>query len=102
MEQGKEISVCIKCNKENVPFFSDGKNRGSESFNKEFLASENLKMFLKGINAFNNQNLNNVGSNEDDLELTPIIDCKYVDLNHLTFLRMITKRSQSFILTLLP
>ena len=45
MEQGKEISMCIKCNKENFPFFSDEKNRGFESFKKEFLASENLKMF---------------------------------------------------------
>ena len=50
-------------------------------FNKEFLASENLKMFFKVINDFNNQGLNNFESNEDDLELTPIIDYKYVDLN---------------------
>ena len=42
MEQGKEISMCIKCNKENFPFSSDEKNRGSECFNKEFLASENF------------------------------------------------------------
>ena len=81
MEQGKEISTYIKCKKENFPFSSDEKNRGSESFNKEFLASENLKMFFQWINDFNNQDLNNVESNEDDLELTPSIDCKYVDLN---------------------
>ena len=94
--------MCIKCNKENFPFFSDEKNRRSESFNKEFLASENLKMFFKGINDFNNQELNNIEGNEDDLEITPIIDCKYVDLNSFNICRMITKRSQSFILTLLP
>ena len=38
-------------------------------------------MFFKGLNDFNNQDLNNVESNEDNLESTPIIDCKYVDLN---------------------
>ena len=37
-------------------------------------------MFFKGINDFNNQELN-VESNEDDIELTPSIDCKCVDLN---------------------
>ena len=81
MEQGKESSICIKCNNFFFAFFSDEKNMGSESFNNEFLASENLKMFFKGINDFNKQELNNVESNEDALEPTPIIDCNYVDLN---------------------
>ena len=83
MDKDKEVSMCNKCNKENFPFFPDEKPRESESynFNKEFLASENLKMFFKGLNDFNNQEINNAVNSDEDFDLIPIIDCKYVDLN---------------------
>ena len=38
-------------------------------------------MYFKGINYLNNHHINDCDNNEEDLDLTPIIDCKYVDLN---------------------
>ena len=38
-------------------------------------------MYFKGINDLNNQHINGFDKNEDDFDITPIIDCKYVDLN---------------------
>ena len=70
--------ICIKCNKEIFPFFSTESNN-SGSYITQFLASDTIKLYFKGINEFNNnQNLEN---NEDDFDLTPIINCKYLDIN---------------------
>ena len=41
MDSDKEISICINCNKENFPFYTD--DNISESYNKEFLASDTIK-----------------------------------------------------------
>ena len=79
MDKDKEVSMCIKCNKENFPF-SDDKCKEFETFNQECLASDTIKMFFKGINDFNNQQLND-NNKDEDFDITPIIDCKYFDLN---------------------
>ena len=38
-------------------------------------------MYFNGINDLNNQHINDLENNEEDFDLTPIIDCKYFDLN---------------------
>ena len=38
-------------------------------------------MYFRGINDLNNHHINDCDNNEEDLDITPIIDCKYVDLN---------------------
>ena len=70
--------MCIKCNKENFPFYPENV-RESDSFNRDFLASENIKWLFKGINDLNDQNITNADTNEE-FDLTPIIDCNYFDL----------------------
>ena len=81
MDKDKEISMCNTCNRENFPFH-DVRERDHEIFNREFLASEDIKLFFKGINDFNNQQNNgNSDTTNDDLDITPILDCKYFDIN---------------------
>ena len=69
------------CVTENLPFYSGSKSSNNESFNKELLVSDIIKMYFKGINDLNNQHINGFDKNDDDFDITPIIDCKYVDLN---------------------
>ena len=73
--------MCIKCNTENLPFYSGSKSSNNESANKKSLVSDIIKMYFKGINDLNNHHINDCDNNEEDLDITPIIDCKYVDLN---------------------
>ena len=79
MESDKEISICDISNKENFPFYND--DNISELYNKEFLASDTIKTFFKGINDLNNELSNNSDNDDGDFDVTPIIDCKYLDLN---------------------
>ena len=65
MDKDKEVSMCIKCNKANFPF-SDDKGKEFETYNREFLASDTIRMFFKGINEFNNQQLND---NDEDFDI---------------------------------
>ena len=81
MLNDKQVSMCVKCNTENLPFYLGSKSSNDESFNKELLVSDIIKMYFKGINDLNNQHINGFDKNEDDFDITPIIDCKYVDLN---------------------
>ena len=79
MDLDKVIPICIICNKENIPFYSD--NNTSDIYNKEFLASDTIKKLFNGINDLNNEILlNNNDDSDDDYDLSPIIDCKYFDL----------------------
>ena len=80
MKRDKEVSMCRKCNNDNFPF-ADDLSREQETFNREVLASEDIQMFFKGINDFNNQQNNVDITDDDDFDLTPIIDCKYFDIN---------------------
>ena len=81
MDKDKQVSMCIKCNKENFPFFSKEKESKSESFNKDFLVSDTIKSYFKGINDFNNQRINEIENCDEEFDLTPIIDCRYFDIN---------------------
>ena len=77
----KEVTMCIKCNRENFPFF-DTREKEHTNFNQEFLASEDMKMFFRGLNDFNtHQNDIHNDLTEESVDLTPIIDCKYFDIN---------------------
>ena len=80
MEKDKEISMCNKCNRENFPFHNV-RERDNENFNREFLASEDIKLFFKGINDFNSQSNDISNTNNDDFDITPILNCKYFDIN---------------------
>ena len=64
LQKDKDVStICLKCNKEIFPFFSTESNK-SDSFNKQFLASDTIKLYFKGINEFNNNQ--NIENNDDN------------------------------------
>ena len=46
MDKAKEVSMCIKCNSENFPFF-DTRESDHEYFNREFQASDDKKCSSK-------------------------------------------------------
>ena len=54
MNKNKEISMCTKCD-ENLPF-PNTRDYDHKNFNKDFLASEDMKMFFRGLNDHNKQN----------------------------------------------
>ena len=69
--------MCITCDK-TMPFSSVNiTNSLHEYLNRELLESEDIKMLFKGINEVNSNNI----VSDDDFDLTPIIDCKYMDIN---------------------
>ena len=73
-----EIFMCLKCNQNNLPFFNTKGTSQQDNFNKEFLASENIKKFFKDINDLeNNENFN---TDESNIDITPIINCKYLEI----------------------
>ena len=100
MEINKVIPICIKCNTENFPFYNEVKINISETYNKELLISDNIKMYFKGINDFSN-NINDIDNHEEDFDITPIIDCKYLDINSFNLIKEDKFFFQSSILTLL-
>ena len=51
MKKDKVISMCTKCN-ENLPFHNS-KDYEHRNFNQEFFASNDMKMFFKGLNDHN-------------------------------------------------
>ena len=53
--QNPHIFMCLKCNQSNLPFY-DTKERNHENYNREFLASDDIKMFFKDINNLDSQN----------------------------------------------
>ena len=77
MNKKKEISMCTVCDK-NMPFH-DSKNIERRNFNNEFLASEDMKMFFKGLNDHNTQHHDQTDYS-DDSDLTQLLDCKYFDI----------------------
>ena len=50
--------MCIKCNTENLPFYSGSESSNFESANKESLVSDIIKIYFKGINDLNNHHTN--------------------------------------------
>ena len=80
MDKRKKISMCLKCNQENFPFYSK-RNSNKKTYNQEFLASEDMKTFFKGLNDFNRNQNNPERDSTNDFDITPVIDCKYFDIN---------------------
>ena len=80
MTKNKELSMCIKCNTENLPFFPYNPLKNNDSFNNEFLTSDEIRIFFTGINDVNEQQTDQI-LNGLDLDISPILDCKYTDLN---------------------
>ena len=76
MKKEKEVSMCVKCD-EHLPFH-DLREREMKNFNQDFHASEDMKLFFKGLNDFNKQH--DMHRNIDDIDITPLLDCKYFDI----------------------
>ena len=77
MKNNDETMFCLKCNEELFPFFpSSNKNIG---INTNETQSDHLhdclKSFFKGINEFNDNQINN---SEDN---TSPLNCKYLDIS---------------------
>ena len=69
--------MCLNCNRNNFPFSDVNTTNQEKNFNREFLASENLRMFFKDMNDFE---CNNNSSLDANIDLTPIINCKYLEV----------------------
>ena len=81
--------MCKNCD-QNLPFSSVISQKYSHNtLNRELLASEDIKMLFKGINDINSNNI----LSDDEFDLTPIVDCKYLDIN--TF-KTIKKENNTF------
>ena len=91
MKKGKEIAVCIKCN-ESLPFSSNVNDNTHNIYNREMIASEEIKSLFKGINEVSNDQTENIRSN-NEFDLSPIIDCKYIDVDSF---KMIKKEKSIF------
>ena len=50
-----------------------------KNFNSEFFASEDMKMFFKGLNDHNTQHHDQTDYSEDS-DITQLLDCKYLDI----------------------
>ena len=77
MKKDKVISMCTKCN-ENLPFHNS-KDYEHRNFNQEFFASNDMKMFFKGLNDHNTQHHDQTDYS-DDSDITQLLDCKYLDI----------------------
>ena len=75
-----EISMCVKCNQDNFPYYNT-KDIDEKNFNKEYVASEDMKMFFKGLNNLNKQQNDKYSNDPDNVDISPIVNCKYYDLN---------------------
>ena len=87
-------SLCVHCNQNNLPFY-DSKDRIHEYYNRELLASDDIKMFFKEINEFNNKQEHAIDNVDEDFDISPLINCKYVDINSLKLQKV---NSKSFFL----
>ena len=78
LDKNKNITMCKICDT-HMPFSSINTSYNKhDNLNRELLASEDIKMLFKGINELNSNNI----VNDNDIDLTPIIDCKYVDVDY--------------------
>ena len=73
--------ICIKCKKENIPFFSASNNEiTKQANNSQTQASSSINSFVKRINEFNQNHNSNDGDDDDDK--LPI-NCEYIDSFYL-------------------
>ena len=91
--KSNEISMCIICNREHLPYYDSGTD-ARRDFNQEYVVSEDMKLFFRGLNDLNDQQHNKTSN--DDPDLSPIINCKYIDID--TFkIHKIDKKSFSIL-----
>ena len=88
MKNYDETMFCIKCNEENLPFFPSLVEKHDDKIESQFQSSSNsIKAFFKGINEFNDNQIN--GSDDENL---PPLNCKYLDIRSFNY----TKSKQDF------
>ena len=75
--KSNEVPMCIICNREHLPYYDSGTDNPRD-FNQEYVVSEDMKLFFRGLNDLNDQQQNNITN--DDPDLTPVINCKYIDI----------------------
>ena len=81
MKNYDETMFCIKCNQENLPFFPSFEEKHDDKMESQFHSSSNsIKAFFKGINEFNDNQIN--GSNDENL---PPLNCKYLDIRSFNY-----------------
>ena len=90
MNKEKEVSMCTNCSRENFPFH-DVREMDHITFNRKFLASEDMKLFFKGLNDFNKQQNENCNNPIDNVDLTQYLTVNTLILNHLKFIKLTTK-----------
>ena len=85
MQKNELIMICIKCKKENIPFFSSSNNEiTKQANNSQTQTSSSINLFFKGINEFNQNQNSNDGDEDDDDDKLPI-NCKYIDIDSFKF-----------------
>ena len=73
-----ETAICLKCKTENIPFFSSPENEYQYIPNDlQIQASESIKTFFKGLSDFDVE--------QYDSDDTPLLNCKYYDLDTFKF-----------------
>ena len=77
-----EIFMCVQCNRENLPFYVN-RDKKHEFYNRDFLPSDDIKTFFKELNDFNNNRTHESQIDDDNLDISPLINCQYVDIKTL-------------------
>ena len=73
--------MCTPCNQENFQFCNT-LDSIQEQYTNHFI-SEDLKIFFKEINDFNKTSATGFSDNEDEPDITPLLNCNYVDITSL-------------------
>ena len=76
-----EIFMCIQCNQDSLPFYHNITKK-HESYNRDLLPSDDIKLFFTEMNNFSIAQSDPL--NDDDMDISPLINCKYVDINTLS------------------
>ena len=76
-DKRSEIFMCIQCNKDILPF--PEKNITNNDTNNHAISND-LKIFF---NEINNLNLNHSDSNDEETDISPLLNCKYIDITSL-------------------
>ena len=64
--KSNEISMCIICNREHLPYYDSGTD-ARRDFNQEYVVSEDMKLFFRGLNDLNDQQHNKTSNDDPDL-----------------------------------
>ena len=78
--------MCKICDQD-LPFSSNiNKKLDKDNLNRELMASEDIQMLFKSINDLNSNNIISDDSDKD-FDLTPLLDCKYVNIDSFKTLK---------------